>query len=69
MNTWSASEKRDIRPPILDFLAYYRDLRKLDEHTPGELYEIIVERDYAPRNGEAGTDPGQVVGRSTKIER
>src|SRR5665811_2269491 len=41
MNTWSEEEKRDIRPPILDFLAYYRDLKKLDRYSPGELYEQI----------------------------
>jgi hypothetical protein len=32
-----------IRPGIIDFLANYRDLKELDNKTPGDLFEEIKE--------------------------
>ncbi len=49
LSTWSEERKRDMRPPIEDFLAYYRDLKRLDKLSPGELYEEIREKHLAQR--------------------
>jgi hypothetical protein len=53
LNSWPDKEKRDIRPPILDFLAYYRDLKELDTISPGDLYQKIMKQRYSPRDEEA----------------
>lgn len=42
----SANNKNNepLRPSILDFLANYRDLKELDNKTPGDLYMTILDK-------------------------
>jgi hypothetical protein len=41
LKTRDPSDKRPIRPSILDFLANYRDLQELGKKSPRDLYEVI----------------------------
>jgi hypothetical protein len=45
-----------LRPSILDFLANYRDLKELDEKTPGDLYTIILDKRISKNPSSVSTE-------------
>jgi hypothetical protein len=49
-------DHQSLRPSILDFLANYRDLKELDNKSPGDLYEIISAK-RIKKNPEDKTPP------------
>lgn len=65
-------EDERLRPPILDFLAYYRDLTELDEKdvTPAILYERVRTRRTSSRTQRSEQDlPDPEVQISSRVQK
>lgn len=56
LKTRLLTDKRPIRPSILDFLANYRDLQELGAKSPRELYETIINQRINPPPVETPAD-------------
>lgn len=50
-----------LRPSVLDFLANYRDLKELDDRTPGNVYEEILKQRIKKNDPEQETPPDKTT--------
>ncbi|MGH8593913.1 MAG: hypothetical protein ACREX9_14950 [Gammaproteobacteria bacterium] len=52
LKTRNPNDHKPVRPSVLDFLANYRDLQQLDQMSPKELYQKILNDRINPRPEE-----------------